>query len=323
MVLIIHTFWYNEKEYILYEREIKMLDVVIIGAGPAGLTAAIYAKRAGLSCLVIESGQPGGQVLSTYEVDNYPCLPGISGMDLGASFRDHASRLGVDFIEDTVIEVKLDTDIKSVVTTKATYEAKNLIIATGAKHAMLGVDGEESLAGMGVSYCATCDGAFYKDSTVAVVGGGDVAVEDAIYLSRMATKVYLIHRRDSLRAASSLVNQLLALDNVEIIWDTVVDRIDGEDEVSGLSLTNVKSGQSSQIFVEGVFIAVGNVPSSQLYKGQLLLDDKGYIVAGEDCKTSLSGVYAVGDVRTKALRQIITAAADGANAIGSITAQAK
>lgn len=296
-----------------------MLDVVIIGAGPAGLSAAIYAQRAGLSCVVIEAGSPGGQVLSTYEVDNYPGLKGISGMELGEKLKSHALMLGAEIVLAAVKEVKLSDAVKQVVTSKDTYETKNIIIATGAMHALLGVPGESELLGAGVSYCATCDGAFYRDATVAVVGGGDVAVEDAIYLSRIAKKVYLIHRRDSLRAADSLRKQLLECSNVEIIWDSVVESINGEDEVSSLSVRNVKADSMQELSVEGIFIAVGIVPVTELFKGAVELDDKGYIVAGEDCRTSVQGVYAAGDVRTKALRQIITAAADGANAINSIT----
>lgn len=296
-----------------------MLDVVIIGAGPAGLSAAIYAQRAGLSCVVIEAGSPGGQVLSTYEVDNYPGLKGISGMELGEKLKSHALMLGAEIVLAAVKEVKLSDAVKQVVTSKDTYETKNIIIATGAMHALLGVPGEAELLGAGVSYCATCDGAFYRDATVAVVGGGDVAVEDAIYLSRIAKKVYLIHRRDSLRAADSLRKQLFECSNVEIIWDSVVESINGEDEVSSLSVRNVKADSVQELSVEGVFIAVGIVPVTELFKGAVELDAKGYIVAGEDCRTSAQGVYAAGDVRTKALRQIITAAADGANAINSIT----
>lgn len=296
-----------------------MLDVVIIGAGPAGLSAAIYAQRAGLSCVVIEAGSPGGQVLSTYEVDNYPGLKGISGMELGEKLKSHALMLGAEIVLAAVKEVKLSDAVKQVVTSKDTYETKNIIIATGAMHALLGVPGEAELLGAGVSYCATCDGAFYRDATVAVVGGGDVAVEDAIYLSRIAKKVYLIHRRDSLRAADSLRKQLFECSNVEIIWDSVVESINGEDEVSSLSVRNVKADSVQELSVEGVFIAVGIVPVTELFKGAVELDAKGYIVAGEDCRTSVQGVYAAGDVRTKALRQIITAAADGANAINSIT----
>ena len=295
-------------------------DLIIIGSGPAGLAAAVYAQRAKLDTLVVEKAMvSGGQVLTTYEVDNYPGLPGIGGYDLGIKFREHADRLGARFVEDEVLNIQDGGKgaIKGVVCQGNTYEARSLILATGAVHRKLGVPGEEELAGAGVSYCATCDGAFFRNKVTAVIGGGDVAVEDAIFLARMCSKVYLIHRRNELRAAKSLQENLLSLDNVEVIWDTVADSINGDGMVKNLSLTNVKNGQKRELNVQGVFIAVGITPESRAFEG--LVDmDHGYIRAGEDTVTSAPGIFAAGDVRTKPLRQIITAAADGANAITSV-----
>ena len=295
-------------------------DLIIIGSGPAGLAAAVYAQRAKLDTLVVEKAMvSGGQVLTTYEVDNYPGLPGIGGYDLGLKFREHADRLGARFVEDEVLKIEDGGRgaVKSVVCQGNTYEARALILATGAVHRKLGVPGEEELAGAGVSYCATCDGAFFRNKVTAVIGGGDVAVEDAIFLARMCSKVYLIHRRNELRAAKSLQENLLSLDNVEVIWDTVADSINGDGMVKSLSLTNAKDGQKRELEVQGVFIAVGISPESRAFEG--LVDmDHGYIRAGEDAATSAPGIFAAGDVRTKPLRQIITAAADGANAITSV-----
>ncbi len=297
----------------------QLLDVIIIGAGPAGMAAAIYAKRAGLSLLVLEkTGISGGQVLSTYEVDNYPGLPMISGFDLCDSFQKHAEHLGVT-IKDAEVESILDQgDSKLVMTKDANYLSKTVIIATGANHAKLGARGEEQLAGMGVSYCATCDGAFFRQREVAVVGGSDVAIEDAIFLARTCKKVTLIHRRDTLRGAKILQEALFKLPNVEILWDTEVESINGTDMVENLSLYNKKEDRKFKIDVSGVFIAVGTVPKTEFVKGLVDMDEKGYIKADETCRTSVRGIYVAGDTRTKPLRQIITATADGANAITSL-----
>lgn len=295
-------------------------DLIIIGSGPAGLAAAVYAQRAKLDTLVIEKAMvSGGQVLTTYEVDNYPGFPGIGGYDLGLKFREHADRLGAAFAEDEVerIEEGSEEGVKRVIGAQDTYEARALILATGAVHRKLGVPGEEELAGAGISYCATCDGAFFRNKVTAVVGGGDVAVEDAIFLARMCSKVYLIHRRDELRAAKSLQETLRSLENVEVIWDTVADRINGDGVVKSISLTNVKTGDRRDLEVQGVFIAVGISPESRAFEG-LVEMDHGYIRAGEDTVTSVPGIFAAGDVRTKPLRQIITAASDGANAVTSV-----
>ncbi len=290
-----------------------MYDLVIIGSGPAGLGAAIYGVRAGLKTLVLEKNpMSGGQVLNTYEVDNYLGLPGINGFDLGVKFREHADKLGAAFRE-TEVEAIEDLGNKKVLhTPEGDIETKTVILAMGAHHAKLGVPGEEELSGMGVSYCATCDGAFFKNRTVAVVGGGDVAVEDAIFLARNCTKVYLIHRRDSLRAAKVLQDTLFTLPNVEVLWNTTVEEIKGEDMVESLVIH--KEDKQDELKVDGVFIAVGIHPETAICNNLVKCDDNGYVLADETCKTSVPGVYAAGDIRKKPLRQVITAVADGANA---------
>jgi thioredoxin reductase (NADPH) len=296
-----------------------MLDLIIIGSGPAGLSAAIYAARARLDFIVIEQNFiSGGQVVNTYQIDNYPGCPGISGMDLGLKMREQAEGLGAKFVTETVQEINPEGSTKTVRTDQNTYEAKTLIFATGADHRKLGVKGEEELAGMGVSYCATCDGAFFKGSDVAVVGGGDVAVGDAIFLARGCRKVYVVHRRHELRAAKSLQEKMLSLPNVEMVWDSVVDSIEGENQTGALRCHNVKDDSTRVLHIDGVFIAVGILPNSGLLKGKVSMDASGYIMAGEDGRTSADGVFAAGDVRTKTLRQIITACADGANCIDSV-----
>ena len=296
-----------------------MLDVIIIGSGPAGLSAAIYAMRAGLQTLVIEK-QPmsGGQVLNTVDVDNYPGLPGIGGFELGMSFREHAQKLGAQFVTAEVIAIESAAEKeKVVVTAKERYQCRTIVLAMGAAHRMLGVPGEEALRGMGVSYCATCDGAFFKGKTVAVIGGGDVALEDALFLARGCEKVYLIHRRDTLRGARSLQQKVFDMPNIEILWDSVVESIDGESSVQMLQIRNKKTQQISSLPLQGVFIAVGITPETGLVEGLVDRDAGGYVCADETCVTSIPGIFAAGDLRTKKLRQIVTAAADGANAITS------
>lgn len=296
-----------------------MKDIMIIGSGPAGLSAAIYAKRAGLDAAVLEKApMSGGQVLTTYEVDNYPGLPGIGGFELGMKFREHADRMQVEFIEEEVEQIEDAGDYKKVITTQGEHEARTVLLATGAVHAKLGIPGEDELAGMGVSYCATCDGAFFRKKTTAVIGGGDVAVEDAIFLSRMCEKVYLIHRRDELRAAKSLQKELFELPNVEVLWNSLPEAILGSEQVEGLRITERVTGKTQELNVSGVFVAVGILPNTDYCSGLVEMDEKGYVLAGEDCCTSRKGIYAAGDIRKKPLRQILTAAADGANAITSI-----
>lgn len=297
----------------------NIYDVVIIGGGPAGMTALIYAKRAKLSCVLIESGAAGGQVQTTYEVDNYPGLPGVGGMELSEKFEEHCKRLEGNIVTDTVIGLSLNENLKVIYTEKGEYSARTIVIATGARHAKLNVPGEAELSGAGVSYCATCDGAFFRNRTVAVIGGGDVAVEDAIFLARNCAKVYLVHRRSELRAARSLQEAVFGLPNVEMVWNSTVEKINGDEGfVTSLSIKDVQTGEISQLPVDGVFIAVGIIPNSTEFAGKVTLDTNGYINADETCETSLPGVFVAGDVRTKQLRQIVTAVADGANAITSV-----
>lgn len=296
----------------------EIYDLAILGAGPAGISAAIYAARARLNTLWIERKfAQGGQIVDTYEVDNYPGLPGINGMDLGEKMAAHAEKLGLSPLRENVVSVEDEDGIKVIRTKKNEYRARAVILAFGAAHRTLGIPGEESLSGMGVSYCATCDGAFFRNRTVAVIGGGNVAAEDAILLSRTCKKVYVIHRRDQMRADQILQEKLFACENVEMIWDTVPVSIEGEEMVSGIKLQNKKTGEERELPLDGVFIAVGIVPNTELFRNLVKLDESGYIVAGEDCVTSTPGIFAAGDIRTKQLRQVITAAADGANAVTS------
>ncbi len=297
----------------------EIYDLIILGSGPAGISAAIYASRARLRTLWLDKKfVPGGQITDTYEVDNYPGLPGMTGMDMGEAFAAHAEKLGMVPVRENVREVRIEGDLKVICTKKNEYRAKALIVALGAAHRRLGIPGEEELSGMGVSYCATCDGAFFREGTVAVVGGGNVAVEDAIFLARICKKVYVVHRRDELRADKVLQEHLFACDNVEVVWDSVPLRINGEEKAESLDIRNVKSGGERSLAVDGVFIAVGIVPNTELVKELVALDEGGYVAAGEDGITSVPGVFAAGDIRTKALRQVVTAVSDGANAVMSV-----
>lgn len=294
-------------------------QLIILGSGPAGLTAAIYAKRAELDVLVVEKNMmSGGQVLNTYEVDNYPGLPGINGFEMGMKFREHADRLGVPFISDEITGLEKTEDGYVLTGETGTYKGTALIVATGATHRKLGLPREEELVGRGVSYCATCDGAFFRGRDVAVVGGGDVAVEDAIFLARLCRQVYVVHRRHELRAAKSLQARLLSMENVEMVWDSVAEELTGEDLVDGLVVRHVKTGEKRRLEVDGVFVAVGILPNSELIKGLADQDESGYLKAGEDGVTSSPGLFVAGDVRTKNLRQIVTAVSDGANCVTSV-----
>lgn len=291
----------------------KIYDVIIVGGGPGGYTAALYATRAGLSTLVLEKLSSGGQMAQTTQIDNYPGFhQGIDGYELGERMQAGAERFGAQTVLAEVLSMELSRCPKQVQTSEGTFQGKTVILATGAGHRHLDVPGEERLTGRGVAYCAACDGMFYRGKTVAVVGGGNSAVADALVLSRIAQKVILIHRRDSLRATKIYHDQLKNTKNVTFRWNSTVEQVLGQDKVTGLELRDVQTGQLSQLEVDGVFISVGRNPVTELFRGQIDLDNSGYIVAGEDTKTSLPGVFAVGDVRTKALRQVITAASDGA-----------
>ena len=297
----------------------NIYDLAILGAGPAGICAAIYATRAKLNTIWLDKKfVQGGQIVDTYEVDNYPGLPGITGLDLGEAMAGHAEKLGMKPQREPVRSIEAEQGIKVIRTKKNEYRARAVIIACGATHRHLGIPGEEELSGMGVSYCATCDAAFFQDRTVVVVGGGNVAVEDAILLSRTCKKVYLVHRRDELRAEKILQESLFACKNVELIWDSIPLSIEGTDKVETLKIQNKKTQEESFIETDGVFIAVGIVPGTEKFKDLVKLDEAGYIVAGEDGITSEPGIFAAGDIRTKNLRQVVTAVADGANAVASV-----
>ena len=291
----------------------KIYDVMIIGGGPAGYTAALYGARAGLSVLVLEKMYAGGQMTQTSQIDNYPGFPeGIDGVTLGMQMQSGAQKFGAETINTEVLSVHLEGAVKSVETGRGTYFAKTVILATGAGHKHLEVAGEEDLIGRGVAYCAACDGMFYRGKTVAVVGGGNTAAADALTLSRIAEKVYLIHRRDQLRAEGIYREQLHNAGNVDFLWNSNVTELISGEKLIGIKVQNLYSGEESELRVDGLFVSVGMSPATRLFQGQLELDESGYIVAGESTQTGIPGVYAAGDVRTKESRQIITAAADGA-----------
>lgn len=259
------------------------------------------------------------EIISKAYLSLYPGIPGISGFDLAEKFREHYNNLGGAFIAGSVIDFSLEDKIKKItLDNEKVYYAKSVIIAAGADYRKLGIKGEKKLTGSGVSYCATCDGAFFRNKVTAVVGGGDVAIEDAIFLARICKKVYVIHRREEFRAAKILSSKLLSMENVEILWNSVVEKINGDNVVESIEIKNLKKDSLTTIEVSGIFIAVGMLPNSDVYKKVVNTDNNGYIVADESCETNIPGIYAAGDIRTKALKQVITAAADGANAITSV-----
>ena len=300
-------------------------DLVIVGSGPAGLSAAVYAQRAKLDQVVIEKEMfSGGQIVTTDRVDNYLGLYGESGYDLAVKFREHADKLGVPFMEDEVSKITDKGEYKEVyLKSGKVIETKAIVIATGANHRKLKVKGEKELTGAGVSYCATCDGAFFKGKNVAVAGGGDVALEDALYLSNLCEKVYLIHRREELRASKEIQQKVMLKDNIEFMPFYEIKEINGENKVENILLYQNQTGENVNLDVSGVFIAIGMEPQSEFLNGVVELDKAGYIKAGEDCRTSAQRIYAAGDVRTKELRQIITAVSDGAYAISSLEKDVK
>ncbi|NLO87507.1 MAG: thioredoxin-disulfide reductase [Firmicutes bacterium] len=287
-------------------------DVLIVGGGPAGLTAGLYAGRAMLQAAIVEARGPGGQVVLTHEIENYPGFSEpISGALLAANMVDQANRFGVDMYYSPVESLNLQGKIKEVVTEQGKFRAKTVIIATGVNPKMLGVPGEKEFIGRGVSYCATCDGAFFRDRDVAVVGGGDTAVKEALFLTRFARRVWLIHRRDSLRAEQIQQKRLLENTKITPLWNKVVAEIRGDTRVTGLRLQDVQSGEESHLAVQGVFVFVGRQPGGPLAGSGIALDEEGYIITDEDMSTNIPGVYAVGDVRRKRWRQIVTAVNDG------------
>ncbi len=294
----------------------NIYDMIIIGGGPAGYTAALYASRAGFNTVTVERMSPGGQMAITDIIDNYPGFEeGIDGFDLGIKMQRGAERFGAKTEYAEVVSVDLTQKIKKVKTANGTLYGKTLVIATGANPKELGIQNERELIGRGVHYCAHCDGRFYKNKTVAVVGGGNTAAADALYLSRIAKKVYLIHRRDTLRATKIYHEPLMQADNIEFLWNSAVTEFTADDRVTGAKITNLKTGDVTGIDCDGVFISIGRKPATDFVRGKLLLDDDGYIIADETTRTDIPGVYAAGDVRTKALRQVVTAVSDGAVAV--------
>ena len=292
----------------------RIYDMVILGGGPGGYTAALYAARAGLDVVVLERLSAGGQMALTSQIDNYPGFPeGVDGFELGMKFQEQAERFGAVTEYAEVKSLDLRAEPKVVSTSEGDYLARTVVIATGAGPRKLGLDGEERLSGRGIHYCAHCDGMFYRDKVVAIVGGGNSAAAEAAFLSRIAKKVILIHRRDTLRATKIYHEPLKKLQNLEFRWNSAVTEILGENRLDRIRVENLLSGESEELHIDALFVSIGRKPATALVEGQLELEN-GYIIAGEDTKTSIPGVYAVGDLRTKALRQIITAAADGANA---------
>ncbi len=290
----------------------KVYDLLILGAGPAGLTAAIYGRRADLSVLVLEQMTPGGEITSSDHLDNYPGFPeGISGVDFGLSLEKQALRFGAEIVFASIEKADVLGDIKKISTSGGDFYGRTVVVATGTVPNLLGVPGEELLRGRGISFCATCDGPFFHDGKVAVIGGGDAAVKEALYLTRFVDQIYLIHRRDKLRAVSFLQDQILRHPKVQVLWDTIVKSFDGDQQLEKITIENLKDSTTSELPVDGAFLYVGRIPNTSFLNG-LETDKQGYIITNEETETSVPGVFAAGDVRRKFLRQVITAASDGA-----------
>lgn len=293
----------------------KIYDMIIIGGGPAGYTAALYGARAGLSTLVMEKMVVGGQMALTDKIDNYPGFEdGIEGLSLGEKMKNEAERSGARTVFATVLSADLKSDPKVIKTSDDIFYGRTVVIATGAEPRELGVAMEKELVGRGVSYCATCDGMFFKGKTVVVVGGGNTAAADILLLSRVASKVFVVHRRDTMRASKTYHETLMKAENVEFCWDSQVTGILSDDKVTGVRIKNINTGDERKLSCDGIFVAIGRKPASKLAAGQLDLDERGYVITDESTKTNIPGVFAAGDVRTKVLRQVITAASDGAMA---------
>lgn len=292
-----------------------MYDVIIIGGGPAGLTAGLYNARARLKVLLLERLAPGGQVLTTDWVENYPGFPdGVSGFELMDRMKTQAEKFGLEIRNDEITGLELSESLKIAHTSSEPLQTKTVILACGATWKRLGIDGEDRLMGRGISFCATCDGPFYRDHEVAVIGGGDTAVEEAIFLTRFVSKVHLVHRRDQLRATKLIQERAMAHEKIAFVWDTVPVKVFGEKEVEGIELRNVKTGAVARKDVKGVFVFIGTIPNTGLVKGQLKLDENGFIVTDGNMQTSIPGVFAAGDIRSKLFRQISTAVGEGAAA---------
>jgi thioredoxin reductase (NADPH) len=295
-------------------------DIIIVGGGLAGLTAGMYTKRAGLDTLLFEKMFPGGQAATTSMIENYPGFDDpISGPDFAMKIENHARRFGLEIQYDEITGLELEGRIKKVITENKEYQAKAVILAMGAEPRKLGLEKEDEFRGRGVSYCATCDGAFYKDRDVAVVGGGDTAAEDALFLAQYVNKVYLIHRRDALRATKIIADRVVGNKKIEKIWDSRVEAILGEEQVTGIRAVNVKTGEKQEIKLDGLFIAIGVRPNSELIRNTITLSEAGYVLTNDSMETNIPGVFAVGDLRQKPLLQLITAASDGA--VAAYTAQ--
>lgn len=288
-----------------------MYDIIIIGAGPAGLTASIYARRASKKVLVLEAKNYGGQIINTLDIENYPVEAHISGFDFATKLYNQAKDLGAEVIFEKVVDINNSGDIKEIVTTKNIYKAKAVIIATGSENRKLGLQNEDELVGKGISYCATCDGAFYKGKVVAVVGGGNTALEDALYLTDISSKVYLIHRRDIFRGEESTVNLLKEKDNIEFVYNSSVTKLNANERLYSIEVTN-NDGIVKNIDIDGLFVAIGRIPENQNFAKLVELDAAGYIKAGENCHTNVPGIFVAGDNRIKDVRQLVTATSDGA-----------
>ena len=288
-----------------------MYDIIIIGAGPAGLTAAIYARRASKKVLVLEAKTYGGSIINTLDIENYPVESHISGFDFATKLYNQAKELGTEIVFEKVININEKNNKKEVVTTKNTYTSKTIILATGTENRKLGLSNEAALVGKGISYCATCDGAFYKNKKVAIVGGGNTALEDALYLTDIANTVYLIHRRNEFRAEDTTINLLKEKDNIEFIYNSTVTKLNANEKLVSIEITN-KDGATKVIEIDGLFVAIGRIPENENFSKLINLDNYGYIVAGENCNTNIPGIFVAGDNRTKDVRQLVTATSDGA-----------